>query len=79
MIDAIPHPLVILYGDGVGLACGDDGSISAEEKQGFFAGDTRLLSSYRFTIASHGWRVLARSRAFATRPRCNVQGGWSTD
>jgi hypothetical protein len=62
VIEPLPHPLMILHGDGVGLACGDDGSISAEERQGLFAGDTRMLSSYRFTIAGHSWRVLARCR-----------------
>jgi glycogen debranching enzyme len=60
--ESIPQPLVILHGDGVGLACAADGSLQAEETQGLFAGDTRLLSSYRFTVAGHGWRLLARRR-----------------
>jgi glycogen debranching enzyme len=62
VIESLPYPLVILHGGGVGLACAPDGSVFAEERQGLFAGDTRVLSSYRFAIASHGWRLLARCR-----------------
>lgn len=62
MTPSVPQPLDILYGDGVGLACGLDGSLHAEELHGLFAGDTRVLSTYRFSIAGHPWRVFARSR-----------------
>jgi glycogen debranching enzyme len=62
----IVHPLIVLHGDGVGLACGDDGTLAAHELHGLFAGDTRVLSTWRFTIGGHPWRLLARSRVGAS-------------
>ncbi|HTM43302.1 MAG TPA: glycogen debranching N-terminal domain-containing protein [Polyangiaceae bacterium] len=59
----IAHPLEILFGGGVGLACGLDSEIHADELHGLFAGDTRVLSTYRFTIGGHAWRCLSRSRS----------------
>jgi glycogen debranching enzyme len=57
----VPHPWEILYGGGVGLSCDLDGELHADELHGLFAGDTRVLSTYRITIAGHAWRILARS------------------
>jgi glycogen debranching enzyme len=62
MIRSVPHPLEILYGSGTSLSCGMDGEIRAEALHGFFAGDTRVLSTYRCTIAGHSWQVISRSR-----------------
>jgi N-terminal domain of (some) glycogen debranching enzymes len=50
MMQGVPHPLEVLFGGGVGLACDERGEIHAEELHGLFAGDTRMLSTYRFTI-----------------------------
>lgn len=73
MIRSVPHPLEILYGGGTGLSCGMDGSLHAEELHGFFAGDTRVLCTYRFTIADHAWRVLARSRPGPSTAQWDMQ------
>lgn len=82
MTPSVPQPLEILYGDGVGLACAVDGSLHAEELHGLFAGDTRVLSTYRFSIAGHPWRVFARSRQSPSiaqwdmeNPRVRTPGG----
>lgn len=69
----IPHPLEILYGAGTALACGQDGEIHAEELHGLFAGDTRVLSTYRVTIAGHPWRVLARTRPGPSTAQWDMQ------
>lgn len=66
MTAPIVHPLIVLHGEGVGLACGDDGTIAAHELHGLFAGDTRVLSTWRFTIGGHPWRRLARCRLGAS-------------
>jgi glycogen debranching enzyme len=73
MIQSVPHPLEILYGGGVGLSCGAEGEVRAEELHGLFAGDTRVLSTYRFTIAGHAWRVLARSRPGPSTAQWDMQ------
>ena len=43
----VPHPMVMMQGNGVALSREKDGSISADSLQGLFAGDTRVLSTYR--------------------------------
>lgn len=58
----IPHPIEILFGGGVALACSLEGEVRAEELHGLFAGDTRVLSSFRITIAGQRWRILTRQR-----------------
>lgn len=60
---AVPAPMDILYGHGVSLACGRDGQIAAEKMHGFFAGDTRLLSTYRISINGFPWQLLGRLRS----------------
>ena len=55
MIRGIPHPIEILVGGDVALACGTHGEIVADELHGMFAGDTRVLSTYRLAIAGYGW------------------------
>jgi glycogen debranching enzyme len=58
----VPQPIEVLHGGGVSLACDPDGQISAEQPHGLFAGDTRVLSTYRFQIGGRPWRLLGRSR-----------------
>jgi glycogen debranching enzyme len=55
-------PLQVLYGGGTALVCAGNGQIHSEELHGLFAADTRVLSTYRFTIAGHEWQLLSRSR-----------------
>jgi glycogen debranching enzyme len=62
MTRGISHPLEVLFGSGVGLSCDERGEVHAEELHGLFAGDTRVLSSYRFVVAGHSPRLLSRSR-----------------
>jgi len=71
----ISHPLVVLHGDGVGLACDADGSLAAHELHGLFAGDTRVLSTWRFTIGGHPWRLLARTREGASTAQWDLENG----
>ncbi len=73
MIRGAPHPLEILYGGGVGLSCGMDGELHAEELHGLFAGDTRVLSTYRIALADHAFRVLARSRPGPSTAQWDMQ------
>jgi glycogen debranching enzyme len=73
MIRSVPYPLEILYGGGVGLSCGLDGDIRAEDLHGLFARDTRVLSTYRLAIAGHAWRVLARSRPGPSTAQWDMQ------
>jgi glycogen debranching enzyme len=62
MIRAIPQPIEIMQGGGVALACGSDGHLHAEQPHGLFAGDTRVLSTYRLAIAGHALTLLSRVR-----------------
>ena len=63
MSDArVPHPIEVLYGHGVALACGPDGDVRADELHGLFAGDTRVLSTYRMIVGGERWQLLGRSR-----------------
>lgn len=57
-----PQPTVILYGGGVALASDPSGEVRAEEAHGLFAGDTRMLSTYRIEINGSRWQLLGRSR-----------------
>jgi len=58
-----PHPIEVLYGSGVALACGLDGAVRADELHGLFAGDTRVLSTYRISIGGQPWQLLGRQRS----------------
>ncbi|WP_447978279.1 amylo-alpha-1,6-glucosidase [Candidatus Nitrospira bockiana] len=57
----VPHPLTVLHGGGVALACGPDAQIRAHHLHGFFAGDTRVLSTYRLSVNGQPWHLLGRS------------------
>jgi glycogen debranching enzyme len=59
----VPHPIEVLYGGGSTLACGLDGQLRADELHGLFAGDTRVLSTYRLAIGGETWQPLGRSRS----------------
>ncbi|MEW6612576.1 MAG: glycogen debranching N-terminal domain-containing protein [Pseudomonadota bacterium] len=59
----IPQPILVLHGGGVALACALDGQIQAGELHGLFAGDTRVLSTYRLGVGGQAWRLLGRSRS----------------
>ena len=59
----VPQPIQVLHSGPVALASGLDGQLAAEELHGLFAGDTRMLSSYRLGISGHAWRMLGRSRS----------------
>ncbi len=58
----IPHPTVVLHGDGMALACGRSGEVRAEELHGLFVADTRVLSSYRITIGGQPWQLVGHDR-----------------
>ena len=58
----IPHPTVVLHGDGIALACGLAGDVRADELHGLFVGDTRVLSSYRISLAGQEWQLVGRNR-----------------
>jgi N-terminal domain of (some) glycogen debranching enzymes len=45
----------------VPLSCSLDGQILAEELHGLFAGDTRVLSTYKVLVSGQDWRLLGRS------------------
>lgn len=57
-----PHPTVVLHGDGVAMACGLEGDVRADELHGLFVADTRVLSSYRITIAGQQWQLVGHDR-----------------
>jgi glycogen debranching enzyme len=57
-----PHPIDVLYGSGAVLACGLDGEVRADDLHGLFAGDTRVLSTYRVSIGGQRWQLLSRER-----------------
>jgi glycogen debranching enzyme len=58
----VAQPVETLHGGGVALSCALDGSVSADELHGLFAGDTRVLSTYRMTLGGVGLDVLSRVR-----------------
>jgi glycogen debranching enzyme len=58
----IPHPTVVLHGNGIALACGPVGDVRADELHGLFIADTRVLSSYRITLAGQQWELVGRNR-----------------
>jgi glycogen debranching enzyme len=58
----VPHPVEILHGHGVALACGLDAELRADDLHGLFAGDTRVLSTLRMTLGGQKWQLLSRRR-----------------
>jgi glycogen debranching enzyme len=58
----VAHPVDILHGGGVALACALDGTVTADALHGLFARDTRVLSTYRIALAGGDLHLLARTR-----------------
>jgi glycogen debranching enzyme len=73
MTIAIPHPIEVLHGGGVGLACALDGRLEADRLHGLFAGDSRVLSTYRVSLAGHPFRLLARARIGPSQAEWHLQ------
>lgn len=59
----VAQPTIILWGNKVALACSLDGQLLSEELHGFFAGDTRVLSTYQIRLNGHAWHLLGHSRS----------------
>lgn len=59
----IPAPLEVLYGQGTVLSCDKDGQLMSDKLHGLFAGDTRVLSTYRIAIGGFAWKMLGHSRS----------------
>lgn len=58
----IPQPTETLFSRQASLSCAGDGVINAERPHGLFAGDTRVVSTYRTAIAGQPWQMLSRAR-----------------
>lgn len=69
----IPSPLDVFYGHRISLSCARDGQLSADKLHGLFAGDTRVLSTYRITIGGYGWKLLGRSTTGANTAEWHFQ------
>jgi len=63
----------VLYGRGASLACGLDGQVNAEALHGLFAGDTRVLSTYRIALNGAAWQLLGRERFNSSMARWTYQ------
>lgn len=61
------QPNIVLHGGTLVVACGRDGQLYADEQHGLFAGDTRVLSTYRFGIGGSTWRLLGRRAVSVSR------------
>src|SRR4051812_38569033 len=59
----VPKRNEVVFGEGIAVVSGLDGQMLADEWHGFFSADTRMLSTYRFTIGGYGWTLLGRSQA----------------
>lgn len=57
------RPAVVLHGSGIALVSDLGGQIHAEDLYGLFAGDTRILSTYKFQINDCAWELLGRTRS----------------
>lgn len=55
----IIQPRMVLHGSGVAVVSALDGQINAEDEYGFFAGDTRVLSTYKYQVNGSAWTLLA--------------------
>lgn len=58
----VPRNNITLCGGGSVLVCQLDGQVTEEGWDGLFAGDTRVLSTYRLGIGGHPWHLLGRSQ-----------------
>jgi glycogen debranching enzyme len=71
----VPQPIETLHGGGVALSCALDGSVAADALNGLFAGDTRVLSTYRITLGGVGLDLLSRTREGHGTAEWNFQNG----
>ncbi|HEX6820106.1 MAG TPA: glycogen debranching N-terminal domain-containing protein [Ktedonobacterales bacterium] len=69
----VPVLSMVLHGGEVALACGVDGQLQEDALHGLFAGDTRVLSTYRIGIGGWPWHVLGRSRLGSGTARWELQ------
>ncbi|HEY7628080.1 MAG TPA: glycogen debranching N-terminal domain-containing protein [Ilumatobacteraceae bacterium] len=58
----VAQPMDTLHGGGIALSCAPDGSVWADAQQGLFAGDTRVLSTYRINLGGANLDLLSRVR-----------------
>jgi len=57
----ILDPTLALHGSGVTLVSDMAGQIHADGPYGLFAGDTRVLSTYKFDVNGCSWQLLGRT------------------
>jgi glycogen debranching enzyme len=69
----VPQPIEVLHGGGTALACDREGRVAAEQLHGLFAGDTRVLSTYRIGVGGHEWQLLSRTRPDSASAQWNFQ------
>jgi glycogen debranching enzyme len=55
------EPAVALHGGGIALVSDMAGQIDADGVYGLFAGDTRVLSTYKFDVNGCSWELLGRT------------------
>jgi glycogen debranching enzyme len=55
------EPMIALHGHGIALVSDAAGQVQADSVYGLFAGDTRVLSTYKFDINGCTWELLGRS------------------
>ncbi|HET9948661.1 MAG TPA: glycogen debranching N-terminal domain-containing protein [Longimicrobiales bacterium] len=72
-MESVRQPQEILHGGGVALSCGVGGELRAEELHGLFAGDTRVLSTWRLAVSGWPWRVIGRVREGPAVARWDLQ------
>jgi glycogen debranching enzyme len=65
----VPQSSIILHSGEVALVCGLDGQLDGEASHGLFAGDTRVLSTYRLGVSGQQWRPLVHTLAGHTTAR----------
>ncbi|MGE5522389.1 MAG: glycogen debranching N-terminal domain-containing protein [Rhodospirillaceae bacterium] len=56
------QPRIVLHGSEVALVCDVDGQVHAEGAYGLFAGDTRVLSTYKYQLNGNAWTLLGHAR-----------------
>lgn len=56
------QPRIVLHGSEVALVCDIDGQVHAERAHGLFAGDTRVLSTYKYQANGNAWTLLGEAR-----------------
>ena len=70
---SIPHPTIVLHGAGIALACGLSAEMESDKPHGLFAGDTRVLSSFRMLVSGQSWTPLGWEREGSATATFNFQ------